>query len=309
MIFDHPDEIGSATTATDCTGSLVNEKLYYPFGEFWTGYAIPNLGMHQEFAQLPDYDLETDQYNTANRHYSPMGRWLSPDPGGLKAVHPDDPQTWNMYAYTLNNPLSMVDRNGQWPSYIHNMIDEEAFPGLSKQDLGMIEKASSDMDYHNDPSGLNVGPQDPLNSEFHGMSTGDLYDTNPMEAISESEAGGDQFIQGQLAEARTLQAQWTKEGHSGLCPAALTKFGNALHTVQDRTSPSHRGYQPWYGTWTWRTPIHFFQESWATQATRKPIAQASYDLFMWTFGQCEAGGADEWDPKTNTVTGHTGGCR
>ena len=38
--------------------------------------------MHQTFAKLPDYDPETDQYNTANRHYSPMGRWMSPDPGG-----------------------------------------------------------------------------------------------------------------------------------------------------------------------------------------------------------------------------------
>ena len=68
VIFDHPDEIGSATTATDCTGSNVQERLYYPFGEFWTGAG--NLGMHQEFAQLPDYDSETDQYNTANRHFS-----------------------------------------------------------------------------------------------------------------------------------------------------------------------------------------------------------------------------------------------
>jgi hypothetical protein len=35
MIFDHPDGIGSATTATDCTGNVVNEKLFYPFGEAW----------------------------------------------------------------------------------------------------------------------------------------------------------------------------------------------------------------------------------------------------------------------------------
>jgi RHS repeat-associated protein len=115
MIFDHPDEIGSATTATACTGNLVNEKLYYPFGEFWTGYALPNLGLHQEFAQLPDYDPETDQYNTANRHYSPSGRWLSPDPGGEKVVKLDDPQTWNMYAYTRNNPTSLTDPTGLCP--------------------------------------------------------------------------------------------------------------------------------------------------------------------------------------------------
>jgi len=116
MIFDHPDEIGSATTATDCTGNLVNEKLYYPFGEFWTGYALPNLGLHQEFAQLPDYDPETDQYNTANRHYSPSGRWLSPDPGGVKVVKLDDPQTWNMYAYVRNNPTTLTDPSGLGPN-------------------------------------------------------------------------------------------------------------------------------------------------------------------------------------------------
>jgi RHS repeat-associated protein len=112
MIFDHSDEIGSITTGTDCTGNAVNERLFYPFGESWTGYALPTLGMHQEFAQLPDYDAETDQYNTLNRHYSPQGRWMSPDPGGLKAVKLDDPQTWNMYAYVRNNPTTRIDPTG-----------------------------------------------------------------------------------------------------------------------------------------------------------------------------------------------------
>jgi RHS repeat-associated protein len=93
----------------------VNEKLFYPFGELWTGAAIPNLGMHQTFAQLPDYDPETDQYNTANRHYSPSGRWMSPDPGGLKVVRLDDPQTWNMYAYARNNPTTLTDPSGLEP--------------------------------------------------------------------------------------------------------------------------------------------------------------------------------------------------
>jgi RHS repeat-associated protein len=115
MIFDHPDEIGSATTATDCTGNNVQERLYYPFGEFWTGANPDNLGMHQMFAKLPDYDPETDQYNTANRHYTPSGRWLTPDPGGLKVVRLDDPQTWNMYAYARNKPTTVTDPSGLLP--------------------------------------------------------------------------------------------------------------------------------------------------------------------------------------------------
>src|SRR5208283_2251106 len=82
---------------------------------FWTGANPDNLGMHQEFAKLPDYDPEIDEYNTANRYYSPMGRWMSPDPGGVKVVRLDDPQTWNMYAYARNNPTTVTDPSGLMP--------------------------------------------------------------------------------------------------------------------------------------------------------------------------------------------------
>jgi len=111
-IFDHPDQLGSGATASDYTGNNFQERLYKPFGEFWTGANLANLGMHQTFAKLPDYDPETDQYNTENRHYSPSGRWMSPDPGGVKMVHLDDPQTWNMYAYVRNNPTTLTDPTG-----------------------------------------------------------------------------------------------------------------------------------------------------------------------------------------------------
>ena len=110
-IFDHPDELGSLTTASDYGGNPLNERLYYPFGEFWNGASTPNLGIHQTFAQLPDYDSETDQYNTLNRHYTPMGRWMSPDPENAGA-DPSDPQTWNMYGYVRNNPTTNVDPDG-----------------------------------------------------------------------------------------------------------------------------------------------------------------------------------------------------
>jgi RHS repeat-associated protein len=109
-LFDHPDELGSITTGTSYDGSPCQERLFYPFGELWTGAG--SCGMHQTFAQLPDYDSETDQYNTPNRHYNPTGRWLSPDPGGLKVVQLADPQTWNMYAYARNNPTTVTDPSG-----------------------------------------------------------------------------------------------------------------------------------------------------------------------------------------------------
>src|SRR5208337_713998 len=109
-LFDHSDELGSITTSTSYNGGLCQEQLFYPFGQLWTGAG--SCGMHQTFAQLPDYDAETDQYNTLNRHYTPMGRWMSPDPGNAGA-RPTDPQTWNMYAYALNNPTTLTDPTGE----------------------------------------------------------------------------------------------------------------------------------------------------------------------------------------------------
>ena len=38
-------------------------------------------------------------WDTPNRELSSVGRWLSPDPAGLSAVDPSNPQSWNRYVY------------------------------------------------------------------------------------------------------------------------------------------------------------------------------------------------------------------
>jgi RHS repeat-associated protein len=42
---------------------------------------------------------------------SAQGRFTSPDPL-LNAGRPDNPQTWNKYSYTPNNPLKYTDPTG-----------------------------------------------------------------------------------------------------------------------------------------------------------------------------------------------------
>jgi hypothetical protein len=43
---------------------------------------------------------------------SAQGRFTSPDQP-FADQHPDDPQTWNLYSYTRNNPLKLIDTDGR----------------------------------------------------------------------------------------------------------------------------------------------------------------------------------------------------
>jgi len=53
-----------------------------------------------------------NDYFGARYYASSMGRFMSPDPSGLLAQRPEDPQSWNLYAYARNNPLIFIDPNG-----------------------------------------------------------------------------------------------------------------------------------------------------------------------------------------------------
>ena len=220
-------------------------------------------------------------YFGARYNSSAQGRFTSPDPSNLSVTW-SDPQSWNRYAYALNNPHRFVDNNGLWPTYIHNKIIEEAFPGLSKSEIQTLQKASYDTDYNNRELGMD--PQDPHVSYIHGMSDG--TDANEINAIALAESLGDRFIDENLAAAVVAQRDWIASGHTGLCPKALTAFGNAAHTVMDRTSPAHRGYQRWSGVGFLGIPglVHFLRESWATRSERQGAEQQLQILFWQTFG-------------------------
>ena len=58
-------------------------------------------------------DMVAGLYDFQYREQNPnQGRWLSPDPAGLGAVNPSDPQSWNRYSYVQNSALSKTDPLG-----------------------------------------------------------------------------------------------------------------------------------------------------------------------------------------------------
>jgi RHS repeat-associated protein len=86
---------------------MYGDMAYAPYGEL---YAQTGSGL----ASFTGIDQATvyNEYDFPAREYGIQGRWPSPDPAGLAAVDPSNPQSWNRYAYVDNDPLSSIDPSG-----------------------------------------------------------------------------------------------------------------------------------------------------------------------------------------------------
>jgi RHS repeat-associated protein len=109
--FDHSDWQGTVRALSTVSGTNSQNCPSLPFGD-----ALQNCtGSPWYPLQFTgdEHDNESNLEHTLFRQYSgTQGRWTVPDPAGLAAVDPTNPQTWNRYAYVMNNPLSYTDPLG-----------------------------------------------------------------------------------------------------------------------------------------------------------------------------------------------------
>ena len=119
------DQLGTPRMVLDASGSLtgVSRHDYMPFGEELyagsggrtggQGYTNTD-GARQKFTGY-EADTETALNFAQARYHSPaLGRFTSVDP--LEGV-PLDPQSFNHYAYTNNNPTNKIDPTGLAPFF------------------------------------------------------------------------------------------------------------------------------------------------------------------------------------------------
>lgn len=114
--YMHRDNLGSVTAITDESGTVIERLAYEPFCKrrFANGSADPNNTI------LPQ---NTDRGFTNHEHldeltlihmngcvYDPVaGRFMSADP---QIQDPLNLQSYNRYAYVMNNPLGYTDPSG-----------------------------------------------------------------------------------------------------------------------------------------------------------------------------------------------------
>jgi RHS repeat-associated protein len=111
------DALGSRRVQTDPAGIPEQTCQSLPFGDqlYCTGGSLTTPTEHHFTGKERDTESGLDYFGA--RYYSSnMGRWMSPDWAAKAMPVPyaklDNPQSLNLYSYTVNNPLSNVDPDG-----------------------------------------------------------------------------------------------------------------------------------------------------------------------------------------------------
>jgi len=115
------DHLGSTRMLTDGNGTIKSRHDYMPYGEELAAglsgrttamqYGA-NDGLRQKFTSK-QRDKETGLDYFGARYYASWeARFRSVDPL-MASAHPALPETWNRYGYVLDNPLAIIDPNGE----------------------------------------------------------------------------------------------------------------------------------------------------------------------------------------------------
>jgi RHS repeat-associated protein len=144
--YRHSDWLGSSRLASTPSRTLYYDVAYAPYGESYAGSGTADLNFTGQ-----NQDTVSGMYDFLYRQYHPVqGRWTSPDPAGLAAADPANPQSWNRYAYVANRPLSFIDPYG-----LFTLICEQLRNCAGQDD-------SSGGDQGEDADGGSGGRYDPL---------------------------------------------------------------------------------------------------------------------------------------------------
>lgn len=169
--FLHRDHLGSARILTGVNQAVVQNLDYYPYGELNS----TDSGITTHKFTGDERDAETNLDHTQFRQYSSStARWMTPDPAGLAAVDPSNPQSWNRYAYVLNNPLRNIDPLGLSCITFDDGTEGDNGDGLGCAGAGVAPGSPNDPNTIS-PDQVNVQAQNPSNWEyFWAISTNTL---------------------------------------------------------------------------------------------------------------------------------------
>ena len=141
----------------------------------------------------------------------------------------------------------MVDNNGLWPTgkygspKVHqNSIARTLDNFFSPEDILILQGQQAIMD-----------ADESLEGAFkHAMSA-------PGQPAWYARFLAENFVRNEITAAQDCEHAGGRSNHI----IAMQHLGNAMHTLQDATSPSHKGFQTWYGEYHLSAISHVLGEN------------------------------------------------
>jgi RHS repeat-associated protein len=108
--IDHSDAVGSTTMETDPAGGVQWDVTHYPWGRVFQEQGI----RQSEVVMGLDWQVNDPALPSATREFNFRDyRWMTPDPDNAGSDLGDS-QSWNMYSYAGNNPITNGDPSGMY---------------------------------------------------------------------------------------------------------------------------------------------------------------------------------------------------
>jgi RHS repeat-associated protein len=219
--FVHPDHLGSTRLLTGVSGNILDNMDYEPYGQQTAGGSATT---HKFTGKERDAESGNDYFG-ARYYASSMGRFLSPDPSQLYFADPTNPQSLNLYAYALNNPLKNTDPSGLYCTYFKSdfgnyndveNVDDSGQYDTSKYSSAYDECASNGGQW-TEVSSIQVNANDDNNSPST-TSTGTNSQIPTVPTV----------VQGQLPTSQTVTCVGIGRGLAGV-QAPFPKKGGAFN--------------------------------------------------------------------------------
>ena len=182
--WTHNDHLGSVAVATDAAGALVFWESHTPFGE-----PLQDPAANRDEAGFTGHirDAATGLTYAQARYYNPViARFYAPDPVGFAG---GGPGYFNRYAYTMNDPVNLVDPTGMSAApaagrqqAVRQAVRCGRFSAAACVGAGVITVVAIQNQRHSGQLRLNLDPPSPIQiSESNGEAPDwdDIEDNKP----------------------------------------------------------------------------------------------------------------------------------
>jgi RHS repeat-associated protein len=113
------DHLGSSSLTTNSFGNMIDRTEYAPYGSIVATAATQNIGNSYKFTGKEADSENNLQYFGARYYDNRVGKFTQIDPYSFRLDKIQNllsnPQYLNGYSYSLNNPVVLVDPNGNLP--------------------------------------------------------------------------------------------------------------------------------------------------------------------------------------------------